>query len=113
MNKTSTSLLVIASFALLGLTRAHAADAGANWGQYCASCHGKDGAGKTKVGHLMKIQDLTDGQYQKTFTDDDAFKAVKEGYQDKDGNTKMKPFQDKLSDDDTKALIAYIRTLAK
>jgi len=54
MNKTSTSLLVIASFALLGLTRAHAADAGANWGQYCASCHGKDAKGDGPAAASLK-----------------------------------------------------------
>jgi cytochrome c553 len=32
---------------------------------------------------------------------------------DSDGKQKMKPFADKLSDDDVKALVTYIRTLKK
>ncbi len=107
--------LALLSLALAGLFAATQAfaDPAENYGKFCAACHGKDGTGKTKAGRLVKVKDLTDAQYQKTFTDDDAFKALKEGYQDKDGNTKMKPFADKLADDDIKAVVAYVRTLAK
>lgn len=89
------------------------ADTGENWTKDCAACHGRDGAGHTKAGRQVKVKDLTDAQYQKSFTDADAFKDVKEGLQDKNGTTKMKPFSGKLSDDEIKALIAYVRTLAK
>jgi mono/diheme cytochrome c family protein len=106
------ALLSLALPALLAVQTLRA-DPAENYGKFCASCHGKDGAGKTKAGRLVKVKDLTDAQYQKTFTDDDAFKALKEGFQDKDGNTKMKPFADKLPDDDIKAVVAYVRTLAK
>jgi len=106
-------LLGIAAFFSLATPAMFGADAGENWGKFCASCHGKDGAGKTKAGRLVKAKDLTDAANQKSFTDDEAFKAVKEGMQDKDGNTKMKPMQDKLTDDEIKGLVAYVRTLAK
>ena len=91
----------------------HAADASEAWAKNCASCHGKDGVGHTKAGRLLGVKDLTDAAYQKTFTDADAFKDVKEGLKDKDGKDKMKPFADKLNDDEIKGLVAYVRTLSK
>lgn len=62
---------------------------------------------------MLGAKDLNDGAYQKTFTDDDAFTALKSGLKDPAGKTKMKPFAEKLSDDDIKTLVTYVRTLAK
>jgi mono/diheme cytochrome c family protein len=92
---------------------ASAAETGENWTKNCASCHGKDGAGHTKAGRKLDVKDLTSATVQKGFTDDEAFTALKDGMKDKDGAEKMKPFADKLSDDEIKALLAYVRTLAK
>ncbi len=102
-----------ALFIFAAAASVRAADAPDTWGKNCASCHGADGAGHTKAGKMMGAKDLTDGAYQKTFTDDDAAKSVKEGFKDATGKVKMKPFADKLSDDEIKALVAYVRTLAK
>ncbi len=41
-----------------------------------------------------------------------AFKAIKEGVKDKDGKALMKPAEN-LSDDDIKALVAFMRTFKK
>ena len=106
-------LLAIGSSALLAAPVMFGADAGANYAQYCASCHGKDGAGHTKAGRLLKVRDLTDAQVQKSFTDVVAVKDLTDGLQDKDGNVQMKPMKDKLSDDEIKAVVAYVRTLVK
>ena len=43
-------------------------------------------------------------------TDDQATKDIKEGVTE-NGQTKMKAFGDKLSDDDIKALVAHVRSL--
>lgn len=111
--KTSKIIAALAATLGLAVAAASAADAPTNWGSLCASCHGKDGAGHTKAGKKLDVKDLTDAAYQKTFTDADAIKALKEGYNDKDGNQKMKSFSEKVSDDEIKALVAYARTLAK
>ena len=102
-----------ASILTLAASAARAADAPETWGKNCAACHGADGAGHTKAGKMLGAKDLTDAAYQKSFTDDEAFKSVKEGFKDTTGKDKMKPFSDKLSDDEIKALVAYVRTLAK
>lgn len=106
-------LLGAACAALLGASQAIGAEANQNYAKYCALCHGNDGAGKTKVGRMVKAKDLTDPQYQKSFTDDQAVKSITDGMKGEDGRTKMKPFGDKLTPDEAKALIAYVRTLAK
>lgn len=89
-----------------------AADVQANWTKHCASCHGKDGKGQTKAGKMAGVKDQTDAQYQATLKDDKIFASIKEGLKE-GGKEKMKPFKDKLSDDEIKALIAHVRTLKK
>jgi cytochrome c553 len=106
---TLLAFLAAAASVAAGAARA---DTAANWGQYCASCHGKDGAGKTRAGRLLGAKDLTDAAYQKTFTDEQAFKDVKDGLT-ADGKTKMRPIGDKLSDDEIKALVTFVRGLQK
>ena len=61
---------------------------------------------------MLGSKDLTDAGYQKSFTDDQAFAVIKSGFKDASGKEKMKAFS-ALSDDEIKALVAYVRTLAK
>jgi len=91
---------------------ASAADAKENFDKSCAKCHGTDGKGQTKMGAKLGIKDYTDAKVQAGFTDADAFKALKEGLKDKDDKTLMKPVED-MSDDDIKALVAYVRAFKK
>ena len=106
--------LIVSAAASLVFSAAivRAADAPETWSN-CSSCHGKDGAGHTKAAKRLGVKDLSDAAYQKTFTDDQAFKNLKEGEKDADGKVKMNPMGDKLSDDEIRALVAYVRTLAK
>lgn len=89
-----------------------AADASANWNQYCASCHGKDGSGGTMMGKKLAVKDYRDATVQGAFTDQEAARAIKEGVKE-NGKDKMKPFGEKLSEADIKALVAYIRAFKK
>ena len=78
----------------------------------CAICHGKDGAGKTKMGEKAGIKDLTDPKYQATLSDEKMLKSLKEGIKDGE-KTKMKAYDKILGEEELKAVIAYVRTLAK
>ncbi|MFO1477125.1 MAG: c-type cytochrome [Verrucomicrobiota bacterium] len=91
---------------------ASAGDAKENWDKMCSKCHGPDGKGQTKMGQKMGIKDYSDAKVQAELKDDEAFKALKEGLKDKEGKTLMKPVEG-LSDDDIKALIAYMRGFKK
>ena len=89
-----------------------AADAKANWEANCAQCHGKNGSADTKMGKQLNAKDLTDPKVQAAFTDAKATESIKNGVKE-GGKTTMKAFGDKLSADEIKALVAYVRTLKK
>jgi cytochrome c553 len=101
-------ILSIASLALAAWT-AGAADAKTIYEEQCARCHGTDGKGQTRMGQRMGAKDYTDAKVQDALKDEDAFKAIKDGFKDKEGKVLMKPAED-LSDADIKALVAYMRT---
>jgi cytochrome c553 len=106
-------MLLIAAF--LGLTAAlsaRAADAKENWDSLCAKCHGAEGKGDTKMGAKLGCKDLSDAKVQAELKDEAATKAIKEGLKSPEDKTLMKPF-DQLSDDEIKALVAYVRGLKK
>jgi mono/diheme cytochrome c family protein len=83
------------------------------WGKHCLSCHGKDGKGKTKAGIKAKVKDLTDEKHQESFTDVKAFKSISFGMKDKNGKEQMKPFESKLTDEEVRALVVYLRKFVK
>lgn len=109
MKKILLLTVMITSTALLS---ASAGDASATFEKTCAKCHGKDGKGETKMGAKLGIKDMTDAKVQAAFTDEEAFKALKEGLKDKDGKLLMKPAEG-VNDDEIKALVSYVRTLKK
>jgi cytochrome c553 len=112
MKKIALSATVTASLILLGGV-ARSAEIPENWSKNCASCHGPDGTGHTKAGRMAQVKDMTNPDYQKTFTDEQAAKQIKDGLKDPSGKEKMRAFADKLSDDDVKSLVAYVRSLSK
>lgn len=102
----AVSLLLASSLSL------RAADAKANWDANCAQCHGKTGNADTKMGKTLNAKDLTDAKVQAAFTDAKATESIKNGVKE-NGKTTMKAFGGKLTDDEIKALVAYVRTLKK
>lgn len=105
-------LLVAASLFLASSMSMFAADAKALWDANCAQCHGKTGSADTKMGKTLNAKDLTDSKVQAGFSDAKATQSIKDGVKE-NGKTTMKAFGGKLSDDDIKALVAYVRTLKK
>jgi mono/diheme cytochrome c family protein len=103
---------VAISLLAVSIASIQASGAKDNWDKNCMQCHGSTGAADTKMGKKLSAKDLTDAKVQASFTDADAAKAIKEGMKE-DGKVVMKAFGDKLSDDEIKALVAYVRTLKK
>ncbi|MGC2734555.1 MAG: cytochrome c, partial [Candidatus Acidiferrales bacterium] len=72
----------------------------------CAMCHGADGSGNTPAGKAMKARDFaspevageTDAQLTEILTN---------------GKNKMPAYKGKLTEDQIKGLVAYIREFAK
>jgi mono/diheme cytochrome c family protein len=109
MKKTiilTISILMAASWSARG------ADAKTNWANNCAQCHGPDGKANTKMGKMLSAKDLTDPKVQAEFTDAKATQSIKDGVK-QNGKTTMKAFGGKLTDDEIKALVAYVRALKK
>ena len=109
--------MLAAVFGFAAALSASAAEAKDNWDTICAKCHGADGNGETKIGQMFDIKDFTDAKVQADMKDEDMVKAIKDGIKDADGRTKMKAFvtgaDTPLSDDEVKALVAYVRGFKK
>ncbi len=102
--------VLAAVFGFAAAISASAADGKQVWADHCASCHGADGKGQTKMGQKLGVKDFTDAKVQADLKDDAMTKAIKEGLKDAGGKTLMKPF-DTLTDDEVKAVVTYIRSL--
>jgi cbb3-type cytochrome c oxidase subunit III len=68
----------------------------------CAMCHGEDGKGKTK-----DTPNFTNAEWQKKETDVEFIEMIQKG------KKPMPGFAGKLSDEEIKALVAYVRSFAK
>jgi len=97
---------------LLGSVSVRAADAKELWDKNCKKCHGEDGKGQTAMGKKAGAKDYTDAKVQGELKDDAMTKAIKEGVK-KDDVMKMKAFAETLSDEEVKALVAYVRAFKK
>ena len=106
------AVLIIISLVVAPPLAVRAADAKANWANNCVQCHGPDGKANTKMGKMLSAKDLTDPKVQAEFTDAKATQSIKDGVK-QNGKTTMKAFGGKLTDDEIKALVAYVRTLKK
>lgn len=78
-------------------------DAAALFAKNCAKCHGKDGRAKTFRGKLTAARDFTNAEWQARVSDDTLAASVA------NGRGSMPSFRKKLSADEIKSLVAYIR----
>ena len=83
-----------------------------NWTMNCAIYHGDKGKGDTVAVRYLGTPNYQDPKVQASFTDEQAFKDIKEGLQ-KDGRMKMKSFAGELTDLDIRELVQYIRSFQK
>jgi high-affinity iron transporter len=78
----------------------------ATYKQKCAACHGPDGKGETPTGKALKIQSFARPETAKK--NDEELAAIIT-----DGKNKMPKYGSSLKPDEVKALVIYIRGLAK
>ena len=103
------ALTVCWGIALVGGSVVAAAGGEELFGKHCASCHGKDGKARTPIARQLGVKDLT----QSKTSDGEIEKQVIEGKKDERGNQKMPPFKDKLSPEEIKSLIEFVKGLRK
>jgi cytochrome c6 len=76
------------------------------WKAKCQSCHAADGSGSTPAGKKVEARDLRSPEIQKQ-TDAELIEITKKG------KNKMPAYDKKLTDQQIKDLVAYIRVLGK
>jgi mono/diheme cytochrome c family protein len=86
------------------------ADPQTNWSNNCVQCHGQDGSANTPMGKALSAKNLRSPEVQASFTDAEAVEAIKNGVK-RNGAMAMLAFSGTLTDDEIKALVAYVRTL--
>lgn len=90
----------------LAFSAAARADGAGDFKAKCAMCHGADGSGSTATGKALKVRDMGSADVQGQ-TDAQLTAIIT------DGRNKMPAYKGKLTDDQIKGLVAYVRGLAK
>jgi len=114
MKKAQLPLIVALAVAAWGAhaQEAKPKDAKTNYTALCKGCHGETGKGDTKLGKILGARDYSDPKVQESVKDEQMFKSIKEGLKKGDKEL-MKPYADKLTDEEIKALIKYMRAFKK
>lgn len=97
MRQLARATMVLATLLTAGPARAQGA--AANFETKCATCHGKDGKGHTKLGERLALKDLAafagaEADVEKVITD---------------GKGKMPAFKGRLTEGEIKELAAYVK----
>ena len=109
----SRTFLFVSLLSLAGAAHAEP-DRGAQlYEVYCTQCHGLEGNGKGVNAAHMSVQprDHTDTKEMSARTDEELFKAIKEGGKSVNKSVLMPIGGGNLSDDDIHALVGHLRTL--
>lgn len=104
LNRFLLMLAVISVFCVV----AYADDAATEklWKTKCQSCHGPDGSGNTPAGKKIGARDLRSPEVQK-LTDAQLIEITTKG------KNKMPAYDKKLTEQQIKDLVAYVRQLGK
>jgi mono/diheme cytochrome c family protein len=107
MKRSVLSLIALAAVLALALATSipAVADAAGDYKAKCQVCHGPDGKGSA-AGQKLGAKDFHSPEVTK-MSDAEMIKITKEG----STNKKMPAFGGKLTDDQIKALVTYIRSL--
>jgi len=104
MKNLAMAVLTVVAFTLV-FTTWSLADGGADtFKAKCAMCHGPDGKGETSMGKTMKLRDLGSADVQSQ-SDADLTNIIT------NGKGKMPKYDGKLTADQIKDVVKYIRTL--
>lgn len=107
MKRFIRASIVVMALGFVFSTISFAADTGADvFKTKCAACHGADGKGETTMGKNLKLKDLGSADVQSK-SDGDLTKLIE------DGKKPMPAYKGKLTDDQIKDVVKYIRTLKK
>ena len=101
MKKTTITILVLIAAFMFSAVAVQAADGAAVFKQKCIACHGANASGARDL-TAVKVQGQTDAQLTDFIANGGPAKKPAHSFKAKG-----------LTDDDVKAVVAYIRTLKK
>lgn len=104
---TMSKVVGLLAFVMAVTATAQARDAAALYKAKCVVCHSDDGSGSGATGKQLGAKDLRSDEVQKQ-TDAQLNESISNGM-----GKKMPAYKGKLTDDQIKGLVAYIRDLAK
>ena len=107
MVRAGSAALLLGALVLAVTTPAHGQDAATLFKAKCAACHDADGSGSGSMGKQLGVTDLRADAVQKQ-TDAQLNDSITNGK-----GKKMPAYKGKLTDDQIKGLVGYIRELAK
>jgi mono/diheme cytochrome c family protein len=110
---TGTGLAVAALAAGFLASAAHAQDAKALYEKNCVACHGSGGKGDGPAGKMLKPPPEDFAAALKGKSDADTAKIIKEGGKAVGKAGTMPPYGSKMSDDQIKGVVDYIKGLGK
>jgi mono/diheme cytochrome c family protein len=102
---SGTVLLLLVAIVLSAPS--HAQDGGTLFKTKCSACHAADGSGSGAMGKQLGVTDLRSDDVQKQ-TDAQLTDSIANGK-----GKKMPAYKGKITDDQIKGLVGYIRDLAK
>lgn len=104
--RVSVGMFLLVAGLFLVSAPAQAQDAASTYKAKCAMCHGPDGKGDNTMGKKLGARDFASPEVQKQSDDDLAGIIAK-------GKNKMPGYEKTLKPDQIKALVTYIRGMAK
>ncbi len=107
MVRTALAAFLLAALVLVVSAPIQAQDAGGLFKSKCAACHAPDGSGSGAMGKQLGVTDLRADDVQKQ-TDAQLTDSITNGK-----GAKMPAYKGKITDDQIKGLVGYIRELAK
>jgi cytochrome c6 len=107
MLRTGYAVLLLIALTLAATAPTQAQDAAGLFKSKCAVCHSADGSGTSAMGKQLGVKDLGADAVQKQ-SDAQLTDSITNGK-----GSKMPAYKGKLTDDQIKGLVGYIRGLAK
>lgn len=105
-------LFVVGTSSAFGAETKEVVSGQSNYNAKCTRCHGVSGKGNglqaLVLFFMLKMVDFTDPTYMQTRSDEDLFRAIKQG-----SKAGMPAFGLKLSEPEIKDLVVYIRSFTK
>lgn len=101
----------LCTFVLTAGSVAAAQSAADNYKSKCQMCHGPNGNGDTPMGKKLNAKDFHSPDVQQK-NDDELFKFISDGVSNQ-GKVSMPGYKGKISDDQIRELVKYVRELGK